>query len=522
MRFLKVFFVLALLAAQSVKAQDTPAVSAHILNQFSDRIPLSVRNHWLFRPGNDSSWAQPNVDTIGWEKINLAGIKKYADKNGKIEGWFRMKIKFENSLFHKKMWIDFEPWNATEFYVDGRLMTVRGNTGDNGKPFSAYNGDQEPHSIMFNNDSVHTFAIHFVGYLSPFPPHGLKIRSNYLNLITIIGPHPYINTEKFNRVRNSFYTAWFIICAVLSLLFWLLVFLNRREKNLVWIALCTSLYTLLSFCIQNINAIDISYISFYVYREILNLCFSLVVTISVPITLIKIFKRNLNRKLLITLFALSLSTFVPDFIDAPRALLEIFRTGTILFVLGICLYYIYSSWKKLEGAQWAVVVGLFVSLLALFLSMFSSSLGIHLSNYEELSLVSTFVLAFPLSLLAYVAIRFKEIIHEVSVNADKVIRLSDEKRIQAENQQKILQEEVNRQTAEIRNTLDNLKATQTQLVQSEKMASLGELTAGIAHEIQNPLNFVNNFSEVNKEMIAEMKEEIEKGNYEEVKCLQRH
>ncbi len=65
----------------------------------------------------------------------------------------------------------------------------------------------------------------------------------------------------------------------------------------------------------------------------------------------------------------------------------------------------------------------------------------------------------------------------------------------------------------LQSTLSNLRSTQSQLIQSEKMASLGELTAGIAHEIQNPLNFVNNFSEVNKEMIDEMKEEIDKGNY---------
>ncbi|MBS1504810.1 MAG: two-component sensor histidine kinase, partial [Bacteroidetes bacterium] len=114
----------------------------------------------------------------------------------------------------------------------------------------------------------------------------------------------------------------------------------------------------------------------------------------------------------------------------------------------------------------------------------------NLSNRYRL-IIGVFILLFLLTIAFFMWINYR-------AQRKKNVLLNDQ------NMQIINQRD------QLQTTLKQLKATQNQLIQAEKMASLGELTAGIAHEIQNPLNFVNNFSDVNREMLEELKAESKK------------
>jgi signal transduction histidine kinase len=224
-----------------------------------------------------------------------------------------------------------------------------------------------------------------------------------------------------------------------------------------------------------------------------------------------------NKKLLWLLYtaiALIVLHFFMKSFDAPIQWLAI-------ILLSLLMYTIYKN-EKFSTARFlitAIVPYIIASFINEVIKLISKTFYNEWHNWLDAS--KTFAIIWGIGTWIVTRKQQKELIkarekaHEEQQNNKVITAMKAELEVQVAERTA----ELTKQKEELEIALHELKSTQAQLIQSEKMASLGELTAGIAHEIHNPLNFVNNFSEVNKEIIAEMKEEINKGNYNEVKLI---
>ncbi|WP_064198501.1 MULTISPECIES: sensor histidine kinase [Emticicia] len=489
------FYILFLCTAfQAFSEKDIQVVSKE---KFDNEGVFSIvkSDKWLFKSGYNKAWSDTSMKVSDWQPLSPSEISsKMADKNGRVEGWFRLKFMLDSTMVGVPLWLNKQTWAAAEIYLDGRLIQICGNTGINGQPFTeqvrqAYRPSL---AIQLIPNQTHQLSIHIVDYPNKWQPYLIFLK--YDNLLRFVDSNYIKRLADIGKKELNFKTFWLSVDGILALLLLLLSFVEFNEERLIRSLMTTVIFSVLYVFTWFLISFDCSYNQLLLLSLTADFA-SWALRVFSLLVLFEIIGSYPSQRIVALLLLLGI-VFAWG-VEFTNYTLQIGVITSILTIL--CLVYvIIVAVRKYIGVLWLIIIGISIGHLILCTELVLILLKIPYSIFFFYTIM---ILPVPLTFIIYLTIRIKGMIREIKENARRLIQVSEEKQQILSNQNEMLEKQVEARTAE-------LIASQNQLIQKEKLASLGELTAGIAHEIQNPLNFVNNFSELSIGITEDLKEEI--------------
>ena len=491
---------------------------------------ISLDGEWKYHPGDDSIWAEKNYDNLSWTKLKN---NFYMDsiKTGTWIGigWFRKKFKIDSTMFNKPAAFIVNQMGASEFYLNGKLVKKFGTIDHDIGKEEAYNPQHVPFTVVFDTSGTQVIAVRYVNHKAQEYYERYKGPANFAGFTLGISKN---NSAISSKVTDTFTSAIILttigaIAFAFALLHLLIFFFYSRERQNLFYGLFAGTMTL--FIVLAILNYHTHYVSdmLYIFQMSQIIWISLIFA-TYDFFLYATFYKQMPKQFWVILLAGAVLSFLLLFVFSEDWFMSYVFGPFLLLLTAEGLRVIILAIKRRKRNAIIIGTGVLIFFLFVIYVPISNIFSINMPSWVAFVILGCGLLSLPISMSVYLARESARTKTDLENRIIEVQNLS-EKAIEQEKREAELKVENIRKEVELQKAAElktaytnletaheNLKSTQQQLIVQEKLASLGAVTAGIAHEIKNPLNFVNNFSDLSKELIDEVKAELQNNNNEEV------